>query len=125
MSRFRVPAGQVDQFAAAARVAIQALSERPGFIEAALGQSTDEDDLRIITTRWDGIGAYRRALSAYEVKIAAVPLLSLAVDEPSAFEVVHSRTAQGVVERTSGLAADAGSIGLGFASGPDIAPVVS
>ncbi len=125
MSRFRVPADQADQFASAARVAIQALGERPGFIEAALGQSTDEDDLRVITTRWDGIGAYRRALSAYDVKLAAVPLLSLAVDEPSAFEVVHSRTAQGVVEGTSGLAADAGSIGLGFASGPDIAPVVS
>jgi hypothetical protein len=37
------------------------------------------------------VGSYRRALSSYDVKVTAVPLLSLAYDEPSAFEVMHSR----------------------------------
>lgn len=123
VSRFRVPAGQEEQFAADARLAIETLSGCAGFVEASLGQSTDEVDLRIITTRWTGIGAYRRALSAYDVKLSAIPLLSLAIDEPSAFEIVHARTPTGFIDGTSGLAADSGSIGLGHASGPDIAPV--
>ncbi len=43
----------------------------------------------MLTTQWEHVGAYRRALSAYEVKLHAVPLLSRAIDEPSAFEVVE------------------------------------
>jgi hypothetical protein len=35
-----------------------------------------------------GVGAYRRALSSYEVKLAATPVLALGRDEPSAFEVL-------------------------------------
>ena len=34
-------------------------------------------------------GAYRRALSSYDVKLHAVPTLSRALDEPSAYEVVE------------------------------------
>ena len=34
-------------------------------------------------------GAYRRALSAYDVKLDAVPLLSRALDEPSAYEIAE------------------------------------
>jgi hypothetical protein len=34
------------------------------------------------------VGAYRRALSSYEVKMTVVPLLSRALDEPSAFEII-------------------------------------
>ena len=36
-------------------------------------------------TRWKDVGSYRRALSSYDVKMAAVPTLSRAVDEPSAY----------------------------------------
>jgi hypothetical protein len=32
------------------------------------------------------IGSYRRALSPYEVKVVAVPLLSQAIDEPTAYD---------------------------------------
>jgi hypothetical protein len=32
------------------------------------------------------VGSYRRALSPYDVKVAAVPLLSEAIDEPTAYE---------------------------------------
>ena len=42
----------------------------------------------MLTTEWEGPGAYRRALSAYDVKLAAVPTLSRALDEPSAYEPV-------------------------------------
>ena len=40
-------------------------------------------------TTWEHVGAYRRALSAYDVKLHAVPLLSRALDEPSAYEMVE------------------------------------
>ena len=120
ISRFSVPVESTEAFARDARAALAVLAERPGFIEARIGQSTDDPELRVIVTRWEGVGAYRKALSNYEVKMSAIPFLSLAIDEPSAFEVVHARTPEGVVDSASGLAADAGLIGLGWASGPDI-----
>ena len=43
----------------------------------------------MLATTWEHVGAYRRALSAYDVKLHAVPLLSRALDEPSAYEVVE------------------------------------
>ena len=111
------------EFPAAARAAIAALAECTGFVDAHLGQSTDDAQLRTITTRWLSVGAYRRALSNFEVKMTAVPLLSTAIDEPSAYEVVHYRSPEGFVDAVTGLALDAGSIGLGEAAGPNIAAV--
>lgn len=123
ISRFRVPREKAVDFAKEARSAIAVLADSAGFIDASLGQATDDETLRVITTRWIGVGAYRKALSRYEVKLSVIPFLSFAVDEPSAFEVVHSRDAQGVVEATSGLAADAGEVGLGWAASADVPPV--
>ena len=40
----------------------------------------------MLVTRWQDVGSYRRALSSYDVKVGAVPLLSRAIDEPSAYE---------------------------------------
>ncbi|MCX6424215.1 MAG: antibiotic biosynthesis monooxygenase [Actinobacteria bacterium] len=64
ISRFRVEADQVAEFAANSRHAIAVLATCNGFIEAFLGQSTDEPDLLTITSRWQHVGAYRRALDA-------------------------------------------------------------
>lgn len=125
ISRFRVPAEQVAEFAATSRNAIAVLAGCDGFIEALLGQSTDEPDLLTITSRWQHVGAYRRALSTFEVKVSVIPFLSLAIDESSAYEIVHHRTEDSVVDSASGLAADAGSIGLGHAAGPGIPAVPS
>ena len=120
LNRFRNASAD---FPASARGAIAALAACSGFVDAHLGQSTDEPDLRTITTRWVSVGAYRRALSNFEVKMTAVPLLSTAIDEPGAYEVVHYRSPEGFVDAVTGLALDAGSIGLGEAAGPDIAAV--
>jgi len=120
LNRFRNDSAE---FPSSARAAIAALAACTGFVDGHLGQSTDESDLRTITTRWVSVGAYRRALSNFEVKMTAVPLLSTAIDEPSAYEVVHYRSPEGFVDAVTGLALDAGSIGLGQAAGPDIAPV--
>ena len=68
--------------------ALGALSERPGFLDGTVGRNLDDPELWLLTTRWENVGSYRRALSSYDVKIVAVPLLSQAIDEPSAYEVV-------------------------------------
>jgi hypothetical protein len=71
-------------------------------------------------TEWTGVGAYRRSLSAYDVKVDAAPLLSLGRDEPSAFELLW---ADGDALGPSGLAVDAGQVGVGEASGPAVSDV--
>lgn len=123
ISRFRVPPQEAAAFAAQAREAIGVLAESAGFVDASLGQATDDADLRVIATRWDGVGAYRKAMSRYEVKLSVVPFLSLAIDESSAFELVHERDGRGSREASSGLAADAGAVGLGWAAAQSVPAV--
>ena len=67
-----------------------ALGRRPGFVDGTVGRNVDDADLWLLSTRWENVGSYRRALSAYDVKLAAVPVLSTAIDEPSAYEVVDA-----------------------------------
>ena len=62
------------------------LSARTGFLAADLERNLDEPDLWVLVTRWQNVGSYRRALQGYESKVVVVPLLSEAVDEPSAYE---------------------------------------
>jgi len=85
LSRFRVPADDAE-FLAQARLAIAVLEQREGFVSADLGRNVDEPDLWTITTRWQNVGSYRRALQGNESKMVVVPLLSRAIDEPSAYE---------------------------------------
>ncbi|HET7326538.1 MAG TPA: antibiotic biosynthesis monooxygenase [Nocardioidaceae bacterium] len=87
--RFRVEPAEETAFLADAEGALAALAARPGYLEGSIGRATDDPTLWVISMRWEGVGAYRRALSAYDVKVATVPLLSRAIDEPTAYEVVH------------------------------------
>ena len=64
---------------------LAALAGRPGFRDGELGQSADDPTLWALVTRWDGVGSYRRALSAAEVKITGAPVWVRAVDEPGAY----------------------------------------
>lgn len=86
VSRFRVPAETAEEFRGKARAALDALAERPGYVAGRIGRNVDEPGLWVLTTWWQNTGSYRRALSAYDVRLTAVPLLSRAVDEPSAYE---------------------------------------
>ncbi|HWU23192.1 MAG TPA: antibiotic biosynthesis monooxygenase [Nocardioides sp.] len=65
------------------------LAARPGYLDGAIGRNLDEPDLWLLSTRWEGVGAYRRALSSYELKMYGVPVLSRAIDEPGAYELVE------------------------------------
>jgi len=90
VNRFRVPREEAEAFRADLAVAHAALAARPGYRDGAIGRHVDEPDLWVLQTRWADVGSYRRALSAYEVKLQAVPLLSRALDEPSAYELVDA-----------------------------------
>jgi len=109
VTRHRVLAASTDAFVAEARTALAALATRPGWVDGALGRNVDDPDLWLLSTRWRDVGSYRRALSSYDVKVAAVPLLSTAVDEPSAYEVVLGAGGDG----SSSHAPDAGTAGPG------------
>ena len=101
VSRFRVPVEEGESFRADLQQALDALAERPGHLDGTLGRNVDDPTLWVLTTRWEHVGAYRRALSAYDVKLRAVPLLSRALDEPSAYEVVEPGTVLNIPETRS------------------------
>lgn len=88
LSRFHVRHEQAAAFAAQAEAAIAILRRREGLLTVDLGRNLDEPTLWTLTTRWRDVGSYRRALQGYEAKMAVVPLLSLAIDEPSAYDDV-------------------------------------
>lgn len=96
VSRFRVPEAEAGGFRDDLERAREVLSAQPGFLSGRLGRNVDDPELWLLTTEWEGPGAYRRALSSYDVKLGAVPTLSRAVDEPSAYEPVEPGTALNV-----------------------------
>lgn len=121
-SRFRVDADRAAWFAQM-RAALSVLADSAGFRRGWIAQATDDADLVTVTTEWEGIGAYRKALSRFEVKAQVIPLLSTAVDEPSAYEAVVMRDESGEQLFASGLAADHGDVGLGWAAAASVESV--
>lgn len=86
LTRFRVAEAEVEEFLAGAGAAVDVLSARPGFIGVDLARNLDDPELWTITTRWADVGSYRRALNGIESKMVVVPLLSRAIDEPTAYD---------------------------------------
>lgn len=89
VSRFSVEVAGSATFAEQAAAALAALADCPGYRRGTLGRAADDPTGWVLVTEWDGVGAYRRALSRYTVKVAAAPLLAQAHDEPSAFEILR------------------------------------
>lgn len=89
VSRFRVSEPEAPAFRLELERAAATLAQRPGHVSGQVGRNVDDPELWVLATTWEHVGAYRRALSAYDVKLHAVPLLSRAIDEPSAYEVVE------------------------------------
>jgi quinol monooxygenase YgiN len=88
VTRARVPAAEADGFRTAAEDLLAVLSRSPGYRRGYLGQAADDPDLWLVSTEWNGVGAYRRALSTYDVKMTAPAVMAFAVPEPSAFVVI-------------------------------------
>ena len=90
INRFRLPEDASEEvFRADLDTARSVLATQRGYVGGEIGRNLDDPELWVLTTRWESVGAYRRALSSYDVKVAAVPTLSRALDEPSAYEVVR------------------------------------
>ena len=85
VTRFRAAGEDGEALAAAVEPLLTALSARPGYRHGELGRSADDPGLWALVTSWDGVGSYRRALSAAEVKIAGAPVWVHAMDEPGAY----------------------------------------
>jgi hypothetical protein len=81
--------------------ALRVLSAQVGFEDGRLGRNVDDPSLWVMVTRWRDVGSYRRALSSYDVKVGAVPLLSRAIDEPSAFEDLEGQLNESIPRRTT------------------------
>jgi hypothetical protein len=75
-----------------------------------VARASDDPELWAMVARWESVGSYRKALSSYEVKLNAVPFLSRAIDEPTAFEVLFGIAAEGERVTSSDLAGDAGTV---------------
>ena len=82
ISRFASPGPRFSDEAASA---VEWWSQRPGCLGIELVQNLDEPELWAIVSRWESVGAYRRSFSGYDAKVILTPLLSRAIDEPSAF----------------------------------------
>jgi heme-degrading monooxygenase HmoA len=85
VTRLRVPEDEAAAFADAVTGLLAALSARPGFVDGEIGRAADDPSLWALVTHWDGVGAYRRGLSAAEVKIAGAPVWVHALDEPGVY----------------------------------------
>lgn len=86
--RFKVAEGAQGEFGERLAAAVEVLSRQKGFVAARTGRNVDDPELLALSMEWVNVGSYRRALSPYEVKMVAVPLLSQAIDEPTAYEVL-------------------------------------
>lgn len=120
VTRHQVVPGTRAEFLEQARDALAALGEQVGYLSGCIAQSTDDADLFVIESRWVDVGSYRRALSSFDVKMRAIPFLYGALDEPSSFEIVVSRTPAGETTDRTGLADDARAVSLGEAAAPRV-----
>jgi heme oxygenase (mycobilin-producing) len=86
--RFEVPEDESPEFLEQARTAMKTLGARDGYLQGRIGRAADDPTVWVMTTEWSGVGAYRRSLSPYDVKVALAPLLTRICNEASAFEIL-------------------------------------
>jgi quinol monooxygenase YgiN len=93
------------------------LTQSQGFVSSELGQSTDSlEDLTLIQ-RWADVGAYRKFLSRYEVKLDVIPFLSTFTKDSVTVEIISDSQSSNVASGTSSLAADAQTFDRGITHG--------
>ncbi len=89
VTRFIVPdetPGRSAEFVANAARLRDAFAARPGHIRTTLARSLEDDTRWVLVSEWDGVGAWRRSLSAYDVRVEVMPLMAHAENEPAVYE---------------------------------------
>lgn len=86
IARFRVQLSDALDFRSELETVKAVLGEATGFKSATVGQNLDDPTLWVLTTEWENVGSYRRALSSTRAKLEAIPVLARAIDEPGAYE---------------------------------------
>lgn len=122
VTRYVVPDAEQLVFAPRAREALDALRGQPGCRRGHLGRSMDDPTRWLLQTEWDSVGAYRRALSSYDVKLRAVPVMYHAIDEPTAYEALVEAADGGLTDHRSDREPGASSAAPGRAGQPSAAP---
>ena len=90
LNRFLVAPDTQDDFAERAHAALAALAQSRGYLSGRLTRALDDPAHWTLVTEWESVGAYRRALGGFDVKVHATPLLAQSIDAPSAFETLAS-----------------------------------
>jgi hypothetical protein len=108
VNRFIVSSDETStaEFTERATAALAALAARPGYLRGELGRAYDDPSHWSLLTEWESVGAYRRALGGFDVKITATPLLAQSLDEPSAYEVLARTDAGGAITTIASDRAD-------------------
>ncbi|MBA3490175.1 MAG: antibiotic biosynthesis monooxygenase [Longispora sp.] len=101
VNRFQVDT-DVATFTERAHAAIRALAACRGYVSGRLGRAPDDPALWCLATEWESVGAYRRALGNFDVKMYGTPLLAQSIEEPSAYEVLASLDPGGELVVTEG-----------------------
>jgi heme-degrading monooxygenase HmoA len=86
IARFQVQLKDALDFRSELETVKAVLGEAAGFKSATVGQNLDDPTLWVLTTEWENVGSYRRALSSTRAKLEAIPVLARAIDEPGAYE---------------------------------------
>lgn len=86
IARFELPLAEGEKFRAELAAVRDVLAQATGYISGVVGQNLDEPTLWVLTTEWQNVGSYRRALSSTRAKLEAIPVLARAIDEPGAYE---------------------------------------
>ena len=86
IARFQVQLKDAVDFRAELEAVKAVLAEAAGFKSGTVGQNLDEPTLWDLSTEWENVGSYRRALSSTRAKLEAIPVLARAIDEPGAYE---------------------------------------
>lgn len=95
LNRFVVVPERTAEFLRQAHAALAALAARPGYRDGEVARSLDQPEHWVLATRWESVGAYRRALGDFDVRVSAVPLLAQSEQEPSAYEPLAVATPGG------------------------------
>jgi hypothetical protein len=101
VTRFIVPDGgpAPEEFAAGLHRLGAAFAARPGHRRTNAARALDDPARWVLVSEWDGVGTWRRALSAYDVRTSTMPLMAYAEDEPGVYETAPTPDA-GSPERT-------------------------